>query len=152
MVKDLYPQFSEAEFSRRFATVRAAMKEADLPVLLVYGSLPLGAEVQYLCNYPTTWEAFLLFPAEPGLAATHFAQLRNHIQLERSSRAMPRCIGVGSTQQLQQPKRSRSKVLLRDGSAWWGSTFPSITLNSFLKSSQRLLLSTSRIRCLKYGW
>jgi hypothetical protein len=40
MAKDLYPQFSEAEFRRRFATVRAAMKEADLPVLLIYGSPP----------------------------------------------------------------------------------------------------------------
>lgn len=81
MAKDLYPQFSEAEFRRRFATVRAAMKEADLPVLLIYGSPPfLNAEVEYLCNYPTTWEAFLIFPAEPNPTATLFAQMRNHIQ------------------------------------------------------------------------
>ena len=78
---DLYPRFSDAEFNRRFATVRAAMNEANLPVLLIYGSPPfLNAEVEYLCNYPTTWEAFLIFPAEPNPEATLFAQMRNHIQ------------------------------------------------------------------------
>jgi len=40
----------------------------------------LNAEVEYLCNYPTTWEAFLIFPAEPNPTATLFAQMRNHIQ------------------------------------------------------------------------
>ncbi len=77
----LYPSFSDAEFARRFTAVRAAMKEADLPVLLIYGSPPLlNAEVQYLCNYPSTWEAFLIFPAESNPEATLFAQMRNHIQ------------------------------------------------------------------------
>src|SRR5258708_14978228 len=77
----LYPRFSDAEFARRFTAVRAAMKEADLPVLLIYGSPPfLNAEVQYLCNYPTTREAFLIFPVESNPEATLFAQMRNHIQ------------------------------------------------------------------------
>jgi hypothetical protein len=76
----LYPRFSDAEFARCSTAVRAAMKEADLPVLLIYGSPPfLNAEVEYLCNYPTTWEAILLFPAESNPEATLFAQMRNHI-------------------------------------------------------------------------
>ncbi len=35
-----YPRFSDTEFSRRYAVVRSAMQEADLPVLLVYGAFP----------------------------------------------------------------------------------------------------------------
>ncbi len=35
--KNFYPHFTQAEFARRYAVVRAAMQEADLPALLVYG-------------------------------------------------------------------------------------------------------------------
>jgi Xaa-Pro dipeptidase len=77
----LYSQFSDDEFARRSAAVRAAIKEADLPVLLMYGSPPFtNAEIHYLCNYPITWEAFLIFPAEALPQATLFAQMRNHLQ------------------------------------------------------------------------
>ncbi len=61
----LYPRFSEAEFARRYAAVRAGMQEADLPVLVVYGTPPFASsEVQYLANFPVTREAFLVFPGE----------------------------------------------------------------------------------------
>jgi len=75
-----YPRFSDAEFSRRYAAVRSAMQEADLPVLLVYGSPPFtNSEVQYLSNYPSTWEAFLVFPDKDEPEPTLFMQMRNHV-------------------------------------------------------------------------
>lgn len=78
--KGLYPRFSDAEFARRYTAVRSAMQEAELPVLLVYGTYPLmNSEVQYLSNYPTTWEAFLVFPALTEPEPTLFVQMHNHI-------------------------------------------------------------------------
>jgi Xaa-Pro dipeptidase len=75
-----YPRFSDAEFSRRYAAVRSAMQEADLPLLLVYGSPPFtNSEVQYLSNYPSTWEAFLVFPDKDAPEPTLFTQMRNHL-------------------------------------------------------------------------
>lgn len=87
-----YPRFSEAEFARRYAVVRAVMHEAELPVLLVYGTPPfMNADVQYLSNYPTTWEAFLIFPAEAVAEAREtepepsmFVQMHNHIPTART--------------------------------------------------------------------
>src|SRR5260370_302090 len=78
----LYPRFSEAEFARRYAAVRAGMQEVDLPVLLVYGTPPFASsEVQYLANFPVTREAFLVFPGEGELAL--FVQFYNHIPAAR---------------------------------------------------------------------
>ena len=57
---NLYPRFSEAELAHRYAAVRAAMNDAELPVMLVYGARLLSDDVQYLSNYPSTWEAFLM--------------------------------------------------------------------------------------------
>jgi Xaa-Pro dipeptidase len=81
--KHLYPHFSEAEFARRYAVVRAAMREADLPMLLVYGMPSMSSEVQYLSNYATTREAFLIFPGEAELEPALFAQMYNHIPTAR---------------------------------------------------------------------
>ena len=81
--KNFYPHFSQAEFARRYAVVRAAMQEADLPALLVYGMPSMSSEVQYLSNYATTREAFLIFPAEPELEPALFAQMYNHIPTAR---------------------------------------------------------------------
>ena len=80
---NLYPRFSEAEFARRYAAVRAAMKDAELPVLLVYGARLLSDDVQYLSNYPSTWEAFLIFPGEAEPEPTLFVQMHNHIPTAR---------------------------------------------------------------------
>lgn len=81
--KNLYPHFSEAEFARRYAVVRAAMQEADLPALLIYGMPSMSSEVQYLSNYATTREAFLIFPGEAELEPALFAQMYNHIPTAR---------------------------------------------------------------------
>jgi Xaa-Pro dipeptidase len=78
----LYPRFSEVEFARRYAAVRAGMQEVDLPVLLVYGTPPFASsEVQYLANFPVTREAFLVFPGEGEPAL--FVQFYNHIPATR---------------------------------------------------------------------
>ncbi len=73
----LYPRFSDAEFSRRYGTVRAAMQQTGLPALLVYGTTGSHHEVQYLSNFPVTREAILVFAGsgEPTL----FVQMFNHV-------------------------------------------------------------------------
>src|SRR5260370_34112740 len=78
----LYPRFSEAEFARRYAAVRAGMQGVDLPVLLVYGTPPFASsEGQYLANFPVTREAFLVFPCEGEPAL--FVLFYNHIPAAR---------------------------------------------------------------------
>src|SRR5436305_14195400 len=73
----LYAGFSDAEFPRRYGTVRAGMQQAGLSVLLVYGATASHHEVQYLSNFPVTREAILVFPdtGEPTL----FVQMFNHV-------------------------------------------------------------------------
>ena len=73
----LYPRFSDAEFSRRYGTVRAGMQQAGLSALIVYGTTSSHHEVQYLSNFPVTREAILVFPGngEPSL----FVQMFNHV-------------------------------------------------------------------------
>jgi Xaa-Pro dipeptidase len=73
----LYPRFSEAEFSRRYAIVRSAMQGADILALILYGTVSSYNEVQYLSNFPVTREAMLVFPedGEPTL----FVQMFNHV-------------------------------------------------------------------------
>jgi Xaa-Pro dipeptidase len=72
-----YPHFSDAEFARRREAVRTVMAAADVGALLLYGTLGLDNEVQYLSNYRVTREALLLFPAtgEPAL----YVQYYNHV-------------------------------------------------------------------------
>src|SRR5215469_766001 len=74
---NLYPRFSEAEFSRRYATVRAAMQEAGLSALVLYGTVSSYNEVQYLSNFLVTREAMLVFllEGEPTL----LVQMFNHV-------------------------------------------------------------------------
>ncbi len=80
----LYPRFSEAEFSRRYSSVRAAMQQSALPVLLVYGTPPFSNnELLYLSNYPSTREAFLIFPCDSESEPSLLAQMYNHIPAAR---------------------------------------------------------------------
>ena len=80
---NLYPRFSEAELAHRYTAVRAAMNDAELPVLLVYGARLLSYDVQYLSNYASTCEAFLIFPGEAESEPTLFVQMYNHIPTAR---------------------------------------------------------------------
>jgi Xaa-Pro aminopeptidase len=73
----LYPRFSDAEFARRYALVRTAMREAGLSALVLHGTAGSYQEVQYLSNFLVTREAMLVFPVEgePRL----FVQYYNHV-------------------------------------------------------------------------
>jgi Xaa-Pro dipeptidase len=73
----LYPRFSDAEFARRYALVRAAMQEAGLSALILHGTAGSYQEVQYLSNFLVTREAMLIFPAEGE--PTLFVQYYNHV-------------------------------------------------------------------------
>lgn len=84
---DLYPRFSQAEFSRRYQAVRNAMAEADLAALILYGFPGADAEVQYLSNFPVSREAVLIFPAEGEPAM--FVQYFNHLTTARALTVFP---------------------------------------------------------------
>ncbi len=74
---NLYPGFSEAEFARRYTTVRTAMQQADLSALVIYGTVSAYNEVLYLSNFLTTRETLLVFPSEGE--PTLFVQMFNHV-------------------------------------------------------------------------
>jgi Xaa-Pro dipeptidase len=82
----LFPHFSDAEFSRRNAVVRAAMQEADLTALVLYGTSSSFNEVQYLSNFIATREAMLVFPYEGE--PTLFVQMYNHVPNARQVACM----------------------------------------------------------------
>src|SRR5258708_18386196 len=77
MNNTLYPRFSDAEYARRYANVRSAMREAGLSALVLYGTVSAYHEVLYLSNFATMREAVLVFPmeGEPAL----FVQYFNHV-------------------------------------------------------------------------
>ena len=62
---------------RRYDAVRTMMREADLPVLLLYSTISSNYEVHYLSNFPATWEALLVFPLEGE--PTLLVELFNHV-------------------------------------------------------------------------
>src|SRR3954470_22784363 len=82
-----YPRFSDAEFARRQAAMRARMAQAELDALVVYGRGRGGSQVQYLTNWPVTTEAYLLFPriGEPALWVHYY----NHVPLARRASIFP---------------------------------------------------------------
>jgi Xaa-Pro aminopeptidase len=73
----LYPCFSDSEFSRRIAAVRAAMQKADLSALILSSTVSSYNEVLYLSNFLATREAMLVFPLEGD--STLFMQMYNHV-------------------------------------------------------------------------
>jgi Xaa-Pro dipeptidase len=82
-----YPRFSDAEFARRHRAMRERMAQADVNVVLVYGSGGAGSQVQYLTNWPVTTEAWLLFPREGEMAMrVHYY---NHAPLARRASIVP---------------------------------------------------------------
>src|SRR5712692_2142326 len=80
---NLYPRFSDAEFSHRYAIVRTAMQEAGLSALVLYGTADSYNEVHYLSNFLVTREATLIFPldGEPTLFVQYFNHLPNARQV-----------------------------------------------------------------------
>ena len=74
-VKDLYPRFSEAEVARRYAAVRAAMRQDNIDAILISGARG-SSEVHYLSNYLAQSPSWLLFPREGEPAV--FIHFFNH--------------------------------------------------------------------------
>ena len=72
-----HPRFSDGELARRHKAIRGMMAENGLSALVVYGTVGNSAEVQYLTDFRTAREAYLVVPAqgEPTL----FAQYFNHV-------------------------------------------------------------------------
>ena len=59
----IYPRFSNAEYDRRYHTVREAMRQDNLDAILVSGARG-SSEVHYLSNYLAQSPCWLLFPRE----------------------------------------------------------------------------------------
>ena len=77
MQESLYPRFSDEEYARRYAAVYAAMQQANLDALILYGTIDAHSEVLYLSNFPVTREAMLVFPLTG--VPTLFLQMYNHV-------------------------------------------------------------------------
>lgn len=73
--------FSDAEFTSRFARVRAMMDRERLAALLIYGNTAAYGEVQFLTDFRVTREAVLLFPRDG--APVLFVQYFNHVPAAR---------------------------------------------------------------------
>ncbi len=76
-MNNLYPRFSDAEFSRRYKAIREVIGQAGLSALVLYGTTSSYNEVLYLSNFIATREAFLVFPGEGE--PTLFVQYFNHV-------------------------------------------------------------------------
>ena len=63
-----YRRFSQAEYERRYAKVREAMKENNLDCLLFYGCAGLGnsVNVRYLSNYSDYLQSYLALSSHSG--------------------------------------------------------------------------------------
>jgi Xaa-Pro aminopeptidase len=84
---DWWPRFSEAEYGRRYASLRAAMDERGLDCLVVYGTQmffgtdPGAPNLIYLSAYAPGLQGYVVFPreGEPMMAiyvASHLANAR----------------------------------------------------------------------------
>jgi Xaa-Pro aminopeptidase len=75
-IEHTYPRFSEAEYARRHREVRERMDAMEISALLCCG-FGRSAEINYLANWRTTTEAWLIFPREGE--STLLIQLSNHL-------------------------------------------------------------------------
>ncbi len=75
------PRFTDAELARRHAAVHGVMAEDDLDALIIYSTAGGFSEVQYLADFRTAREAYLVFPAagDPALLVQYF----NHVPYAR---------------------------------------------------------------------
>ncbi len=83
----LYPRFSDAEFSRRHAAARKQMAQHDVDAVITYGNMVLHNEIQWFCNWETSWEGALVFPLDGD--PTLFVTFSNHIPLARKLSIFP---------------------------------------------------------------
>lgn len=87
VANDWWPRFSEAEYQRRYARLREAMRERGLDCLVVYGTAiffgtdPGSPNLAYLAGYGPGCQGYVVFPleGEPTLliyVASHVANAR----------------------------------------------------------------------------
>jgi Xaa-Pro dipeptidase len=79
IVAQEYPRFSAEEMVQRRTAMGRAMAEAGVDHLVVYGAGFRGGPVHWLCDWPTTTEAVLVFT--PHERDTLLVQYYNHVPL-----------------------------------------------------------------------
>ena len=79
MHNNLYPRFSDTEYTRRYASVRSVKAEKGLSALVLYGTVSAYQEVLYFSNFATMREAMLVVPleGEPSLFVEYFNHVPN---------------------------------------------------------------------------
>ncbi len=102
-----YPTFSPVEMARRSVALRAAMADAGIACLVLYGR-GRDHDVQYLTNWPGTRESYVIFPmaGDPTL----LVQLSNHLPNARRTATVAdvRWGGVDSAATVAAVLRERS--------------------------------------------
>jgi Xaa-Pro aminopeptidase len=73
--KDLFPRFSNTEYTRRYTAIREAMDQEQLEAILISGARG-SSEVHYLSNYLAQSPCWLLFPRAGNPAL--FVHFFNH--------------------------------------------------------------------------
>ena len=92
-----WPHFSEAEYARRDARIRAAMREEGLGALIVYGvggligTDPYQANVVYIARYAAFTQTYVVFPldGEPTLFIPWDYQVANAKKISRLKDVRP---------------------------------------------------------------
>jgi Xaa-Pro dipeptidase len=72
-----YPRFSDSEMTARRRSLGDEIGKAGVEHVLVYGANRFGSAVQWLCRWPVTREAVVVFT--PGARDALFVQFRNHV-------------------------------------------------------------------------
>lgn len=80
-------RFSDGEMARRNAAVRDMMATHELDALIVYSSASSSSEVQYLTDFRTAREAYLVLPTQGD--PTLFVQYFNHVPYARRRARVP---------------------------------------------------------------
>ncbi|MEE9275543.1 MAG: M24 family metallopeptidase [bacterium] len=96
-----WPHFSEEEYARRDARIRAAMREEGLDAIIVYGTGgligtdPCQANVVYIARYASFTQTYVVFPleGEPTLFVPWDYQVANARKITRLRDVRPGSLG-----------------------------------------------------------
>lgn len=170
---DYYPPFSEAEYKRRYATIRGAMKEKGLDCLLVYSAHAFAGQdlgnIQgvYLSSYAPVLHGYIVFPltGEPTLAIcqpTHLDNARDLSVIE-DVRALGNDIEITAGQRLKELGLEKGNIgIVGPVGTWFNFTIPVEHHNYFRQllpganfqtvtpwyENLRLIKSEEEIRCM----
>ncbi|MBI5879148.1 MAG: aminopeptidase P family protein [Chloroflexi bacterium] len=91
MPQPVFPRFSEAEYQRRHANVRAMLARERLDALIIHGDSSLNrfgqADIHYVSNFLGNRDNLVVFP--PAHPPTLFMQSRNHAPDARRASILP---------------------------------------------------------------